>query len=384
MDAFYASVEERDDPSLRGRPVVIGADPRGGKGRGVVSTANYEARRFGIHSAMAISEAYRRCPDATFLPPDFPRYKEASRQVMAILEDYADVLQVVGIDEAYLDMTEASGGSFTRARSLARSLQAAVRRATRLTCSIGIAAGKSVAKIASDQNKPYGITCVPKADESSFMALLPVGLIPGCGPKSQRRLREEGLLTIGDLASAGREQLERLFGQHGAWLHQVATGNDLRPVESQRGPAKSLGSERTFGRDVTDLAQVQEKVEGLLSEVLASAAKRGQAFTTLNLKFRYGDFTTLSRSRSFATPMDPSDEGVAEQARLAILDLLAPLLDGRPVRLVGIRLQGLRQTPAQRSLAGYGLAAQGRPPRPSRQRQLDWSRGPLQEVLPFS
>lgn len=352
MDAFYASVHTREDPRLADVPLVVGADPRGGRGRGVVTTCNYHARRFGLHSAMPISKAYALCPQATFIRPDFSRYKPASQEVMEVLADYADVLQVVGMDEAYLDVTETTGGDWQRASSLARSLQAAVKRRTGLGCSIGVAPSKSVAKIASDHRKPHGVTVVAPGDVASFLDPLPVRLINGCGPKTAARLEEWGVPTVGELARAERTFLVERFGSHGAWLHDVANGIDDREVSASRGPGKSRGNERTYGRDQRDMDVVRASARKLLHGLLDSSDRR--AFSTVTVKLRYHDFTTLTRSHTLSVPLDP-DGDQRPLAMATVESLLDPLLDGRAVRLVGVRLSGFCARTGQRSLTGYGV-----------------------------
>lgn len=362
MDAFYAAVEVREDPRLAARPLVIGADPKGGRGRGVVSTANYAARRYGIHSAMPISKAYEACPHAAFLRPDFRKYKPASRDVMAVLERYADELEVVGMDEAYLDVTRRCGGDWDRVPSLARSLQAAVRRATGLSCSVGAAPTKSAAKIASDRHKPHGVTVVPPARLLAFLDPLPVRLVNGCGPKSAKRLAEMGYDTVGDLARADREGIRARFGKHGDWLWNVANGIDPRPVRSDRGPAKSRGNERTFPRDEADPEAVRAAAHRLLQGLLGSKRDR-RPFATLTVKLRYKDFTTLTRAQTLSVPLDPATPETAQLARATVDALLDPLLDGRAVRLVGVRLSNFSDAPGQRSLLGYGLRVGATAPR---------------------
>ncbi len=361
MDAFYAAVEARDRPELAAVPVVIGADPRGGRGRGVVSTANYPARRFGIRSAMPISEAYRRCPTAVFLRPSFNRYREASRAVMEVLADYADTLQVVGMDEAYLDVTDACGGDFERARGFARSLQAAVRRVTGLSCSVGVGPNKSVAKVASDHRKPHGVTCVRPGDVRSFLAPLPTRAINGCGPRTVDRLAELEITTVGHLAEQDPDSLEVHLGSHGRWLWAVARGIDGRPVVADRGPAKSIGNERTYLRDEADPDKVLATATGLLEELLKTAGRRSLAFSTLSVKLRYSDFTTLTRADTSLAPMDAADPDALATTGARLEALLLPLLDSRPVRLVGVRFQGLTAC-RQRTLAGYGVRVEARRP----------------------
>ncbi len=365
MDAFYASVEALDQPQLAHVPLVIGADPQGGRGRGVVSTANYAARRYGIGSAMPISEAYRRCPTAVFMRPSFRKYKQASRHVMEVLAGYADVLQVVGLDEAYLDITAASQGSFDRARGIARSLQAAVKRATGLSCSVGIAPNKSVAKVASDHRKPHGVTCVRPEDVTAFLAPLPVRALNGCGPRSVQRLAEIGIASVGDLAASDLTALEARFGSHGRWLYDVANGRDPRAVVAERGPPKSMGNERTFAQDEFDPAEVEATASGLLDGLLDNIQRHGLAFSTLSVKLRYGDFSTLTRAHTSPAPMDGGDAGSRTVIQTRLEGLLRPLLDGRPIRLVGVRLQALGPC-RQRSLTGYGVTPQAPVRRPAR------------------
>ncbi|MEA3202837.1 MAG: hypothetical protein QOI63_503, partial [Thermoplasmata archaeon] len=351
MDAFYAGVEVRDDPRLKGLPLVIGADPQGGSGRGVVCTASYEARAYGIRSAMPISQAWRAAPHATFLRPDFRKYAAESRKVMAALEAYAaldaqgrPLLQVVGMDEAYLDVTarcldDAGGIDWALARSVAQSLQAAVRRATGLSCSVGVGPSKSVAKIASDYRKPHGTTLVRPEAVADFLAPLPVGKLNGCGPKTAALLREMGLPTIGHLAATPLSLLESRLGSHGAWLHRVARGDDPRQVTADEWERKSRGNETTFPRDQADPAKVRAVAAGLLEEILEDQAERdGRPFTTVTVKLRYEDFTTLTRSHSVPAPLDAAEPDHAAQALRAVQALLGPLLDGRPVRLVGVRI----------------------------------------------
>lgn len=358
MDAFYASVEARERPHLADRPLVIGADPMGGKGRGVVSTANYAARRYGIHSAMPISRAYEACPHAVFLRPDFRKYKVASHDVMSVLERYADELEVVGMDEAYLDVTEATEGHWSRVPAFCRSLQAAVKRATGLSCSVGAAPNKATAKIASDRDKPHGVTSVPPEALAEFLDPLPVRLVSGCGPKTAARLREMGYDTIGDLARADREGIEARLGSHGTWLHAVANGIDSRPVRADRGPVKSRGNERTYLRDEPDPRKVRATALRLLDGLLGGRDRR--AFATLTVKLRYTDFTTLTRAQTLSVPLDPRDPVAPELARATVGALLDPLLDGRPVRLVGVRLSGFTEATGQCSLGRFGVLSPAR------------------------
>lgn len=357
MDAFYASVEVRDHPALKGKALVVGADPRGGRGRGVVCTASYEARRFGIRSAMPISQAYRLAPHATFVRPDFSKYSAASDAVMAVLERYADELELVGLDEAYLDVTQRCGGSWEMARSLAASLQAAVRRETGLSCSIGVAPNKSVAKIATDQRKPHGITQVLPDAIHAFLAPLPVRAANGCGPKTAAALADLGISTIGQLAATPRARLESAFGSHGAWLWHIAQGHDDRPVSADDGERKSRGNESTFMRDEEDPDVVIATALGLLDESLERNRRRESlAFATLTVKVRYSGFVTLTRAQTAPVPFEPGDPDADARARRSVTALLAPLLDGRAVRLVGVRMSGFQGKTGQRPLSAFGIA----------------------------
>ncbi len=362
MDAFYASVHAREDPALAEVPVVVGADPQGGRGRGVVSTCNYRAREYGIRSAMPISEAYRRCPRAVFLRPRFELYQAASQDVMSILERYADQdgttarLQVMGADEAYLDVSERTGGDAAEARNLARSMQAAIKRETGLSASIGIGPSKSIAKIASDYRKPHGITVVTPADVVAFLDPLPVRLINGCGPKTAARLAEWDIHSIGELASTAPGLLAERFGSHGAWLHDVANGIDDRDVVADRGPRKSRGNERTYGQDQSDPAKILAAAQKLMRGLLQSDDSRD--FATITVKIRYSDFTTLTRAHTLSIPIQPSSPDGGALAAATVDGLLRPLCDGRAVRLVGVRLSGFKENSGQRALSHYGLAVQ--------------------------
>ena len=375
MDAFYASVEQRDRPELRGKPVVVGADPRGGRGRGVVCTASYEARAHGIRSAMPISQAYRLAPHAAFVAPDFHRYHEASRKVMDLLEQYGDAVEVLGMDEAYVDATSLCLGEdgaidWTRAANLARSLQAAVRRATRLSCSVGIAGTKSAAKIATDLRKPHGVTCIPPEQAARILAPLPVGRLHGCGPKTAAALAELGIRTIADLAATPPAMLTQHFGSQGAWLLDVANGRDARTVDGTGWERKSRGNESTFLEDARNAADVVARAQDLLDELLEDQAESGSLFATLTVKIRYHGFVTLTRSQTSSLPLDAKASICRDAAATTLRALLDPLLDGRPVRLVGVRLSGFQPPTGQAFLSKFGVAWAGasgpinpRPPR---------------------
>jgi DNA polymerase IV (DinB-like DNA polymerase) len=349
MDAFYASVETLERPELANVPLVIGADPKGGRSRGVVSTCNYAARKYGIHSGMPISKAFEACPEAVFLTPNFKKYKPASQEVMEALRGYANILEVVGLDEAYLDITEKVAGEWDRVPSYCRSLQAAVKRTTGLACSVGAAPTKSAAKVASDYQKPHGSTVVAPKQLRAFLDSLPVRLINGCGPKMTAALAENGYRTVGDVARADSEYIAGRYGKHGAWIWNVANGNDPRTVHSSRGPSKSRSNERTYPRDERRPSEVLKSASGLLADLVDPERGR-RAFATISVKLRYHDFTTLTRAHTLSIPLAPGAPETLAIAQATVERLLAPLLDGRAVRMVGVRLSGFTDAPGQWSL----------------------------------
>ncbi len=327
MDAFFASVHQRDDPSLRGRPVVVGGDPRG---RGVVAAASYEARAFGVRSAMPCGEAARRCPDAVFVPPDMARYQEVSRALMTLLRGLTPWVEPLSLDEAYLDVSVLAP-TFDDASALASSLRDRVRGALGLTASVGVAPNKLVAKIASDQRKPDGLTVVRPAEVRSFLAPLPVERLFGVGPATAARLHAEGFSTIGDLAALAEADLVAVFGRQGAWLARQARGEDTRPVQPAR-RRRSLGAERTFSEDVRDAVALAARVEALADRVAASLRARSLRGRSVTVKVRYADFETVTRSHTLAAATDAPDV-----VRVTARGLLARTEAGvRPVRLVGV------------------------------------------------
>lgn len=342
MDCFYAAVHMRDDPSLAGRPVVIGGDP---EGRGVVAAASYEARAFGIRSAMPSARARRLCPQAVFLPPEFSRYRQESDALFALLRGYTPLVQTVALDEAYLDVTDHLG-AFGTATALARDIRRRVREERRLTVSIGVAPNRLVAKIASDFGKPDGLTVVPPAKVLDFLAPLPVRRLHGVGPATEAVLAEMGIETIADLRGRSPEELAERFGRHGEGLYRYARGEDERPVEVDR-ERKSLGSETTFRRDLLELPALDEVLEDLAGEVAEGLGRRGLAARTVTVKVRYGDFTTVTRSRTLPWPV----AGAAELLREAAALLRQTEAGRRPVRLLGITtsgfLQGADEAPGQ-------------------------------------
>ncbi len=350
MDAFYASVEVRDRPDLQGKPVVVGFDPREGHGRGVVLTATYEARRYGLRSAMPSTEAVRLCPDVVFVPPHHDLYAKVSSEIMATLRRFADRLEPSGIEEGYLDLTARTQGDYVRATELAKELKAAVRREHRLSCSIGIAPSKAVAKIASDFEKPDGLTVVPPDHVIEFLAPIAVRRIYGVGPKTAERLREMGLETIADIQATLREDLVESLGGFGEYLHDVAHGLDASEVVEPTGPPESISTETTFARDLETYDAVWPELEGLAKSLHDQLLHEGYAYRTVGLKVKYSDFEIHSRSRSLrvhTTDLDP----ILVLSQMMLKEVLA---SGRKVRLVGVRLSNLRERAApQATLARW-------------------------------
>ena len=336
LDAFFAAVEELDDPSLREKPLVVGGDPQG---RGVVATANYVARRYGIHSDMSCAEAKRRCPSALFIRPRHTRYGEVSREVWAAIRGVAPVVQQTGIDEGYLDLTE-QAADFLAARALAEAIQTAVRGTTSLTCSLGIASCKVVAKIASDRRKPGGVTVVPAGREATFLAPLDVRKLPGVGPRAEERLRTAEVATIGALASLTDAELGSLLpGKVGVELRDRARGIDRRRVEPGSEPPVTISHEETFDRDVAERERLHEELRRMAESLSRRLHDRGLLARTVTTKLRYGDFTTRTRSTTLPTAIDDAD-----RIHALACELLDRALEQRPgaLRLVGVGVSGLQ------------------------------------------
>ena len=350
MDAFYASVEIRDHPDLQGKPVVVGPDPRDGHTRGVVLTASYEARRFGVRSAMPCTQALRLCPEAVFVPPHHGRYGEVSREIMATLRRFADRLEPSGIEEGYLDLTARTGGDFTRATDTAKELKAAIRREHLLTCSVGVAPSKAVAKIASDFQKPDGLTVVLPDHVVEFLAPISIREVYGVGPKTADRLREMGLETIADVQRSPREDLVETLGAFGEYLHDVAFGRDSGEVVEPTGPPESISTETTFARDLETYEEIWPELEDLARSLHAQLLAERYAYRTVSLKAKYSDFEIHTRSRSLrvhTTDLEP----ILVLSQVLLKEVL---VSRRRVRLVGVRLSNLTEHPApQATLARW-------------------------------
>jgi DNA polymerase-4 len=334
LDAFFAAVEELERPELRKRPLVVGGDPHG---RGVVSTANYVARRFGIHSAMSCAEALRRCPQAIFVRPRHTLYREYSQEVWTAVREVVPLVERTGLDEGYLDFAGVAA-DFVRARAIAEAVQVSVRAATSLSCSLGVAPAKVVAKVASDRRKPGGITVVPAGTEAAFLAPFPVRALPGVGPRAEAKLAAAGVTTIGGLAALSDPDLRSLLpGAVGRMLRDRALGIDPRGLETTS-ERISISVEETFERDLEDRTLLHAELRRMAGELGQALVRDGLAARTVTAKLRYADFSIRSRSTSL-------EVGIDDPARIG--ELACALLDrglrDRPgaLRLVGVGLSGL-------------------------------------------
>lgn len=333
LDAFFAAVEELEDPSLRAKPLIVGGDPHG---RGVVATANYAARQFGIHSAMSCAEALRRCPHAVFVRPRRGVYSTYSKEVWNVVRQVVPTVERTGLDEGYLDLGEVSSG-FAEARRLAEAVQTAVRGATSLTCSLGVSTCKVVSKIASDQRKPGGLVVVPQGREAEFLAPFDARRLPGVGPRSEARLRSAGIGTIGALAALSDAQLRSLLpGKVGKLLRDRARGIDPRGLE-QQAQRVSISQEETFARDIADVEQLRAELRPMADALARHLRDAAETARTVTTKVRYPDFAIRSRSTTLPVGIDDADR---------IWELACALLDralaDRPgaLRLVGVGVSG--------------------------------------------
>jgi DNA polymerase-4 len=325
MDAFYASVEQRDRPELRGRPVAVGGSPAS---RGVVAAASYEARTFGVRSAIPMSRAVRLCPHLSIVPPDFQKYRAVSQQVFALFRSVTPLVEGLSLDEAYLDVTENAWGE-ALGMTVAQRLKAEIREATGLTASAGVAPNKFLAKIASAWRKPDGLTVIAPERVETFLQKLPVDALWGVGPVTAARLRERGVERVVDVRTADPALLREAVGSMTEWLQRLAAGNDDRPVEPNR-PAKSSSSECTYAQDLVDLDRIREEIAEMARDNAAWLRKTGRLARTVTIKVRYEDFTTITRSDTRAATSD-ADEIVGRA-----IALLAKTDAGRrPVRLLG-------------------------------------------------
>jgi DNA polymerase-4 len=342
MDAFYASVEERDDPGLRGKPLIVG----GTQGRGVVAAANYAVRRFGVRSAMPIGEALRRCPHAICVRPRMSRYAEVSRQVFAIFNDVTPLVEGLSLDEAFLDVT-GSERLLGSAESIAADIRRRIRQETGLTASVGIAPNKLLAKIASDLNKPDGMFRIGSDNLHAVLDPLPVERLFGVGPKTLATVHAAGIRTVGDLRHADEQCLWRAFGKHGKAMAERAAGIDERPVLGHR-EEKSMSAEETFSVDLRDVASLRTELTQLADRASARLRAGGMVAGTVTVKIRRGDFKTFTRQRS----IEPPSQDTATLSRIA-LALLSDWLRAQPdaaVRLLGVGCSDLRAAGGQADL----------------------------------
>jgi DNA polymerase IV len=335
LDAFFAAVEELENPALRRVPLVVGGDP---KGRGVVATANYVARGFGIHSAMSCAEAYRRCPQAVFVRPRHSLYKDYSREVWSTIREIVPTVEQAGIDEGYLDLGEVAP-AFDDARALAEAVRAVVRARTKLSCSLGVASSKVVAKVASDRRKPGGLTVVRPGKEAEFLAPFPIRILPGIGPRAEERLVAVGIKTIGDIAALEDDDLRGgvLSGKVGRELRDRARGIDRRTLEVST-ERISISQEETFERDIGDPERLHDELRRMAEKLADHLRGRGMVGRTVTTKVRYPDFAIRTRSTSLPVGTDDG-ERIGELA----CQLLDRALHDRPgpLRLVGVGVSGL-------------------------------------------
>ncbi len=332
MDAFYASVEQRDDPALRGRPVAVGGSP---ESRGVVAAASYEARAFGVRSAMPMARALRQCPDLVIVRPDFARYREASRRVMAILRSATPLVEPLSLDEAYLDVTENLWGQ-PLATEVARELKRRIRAEVGLTASAGVAPNKFLAKIASGWQKPDGLTVVSPGRVEAFLRQLPVEALWGVGPVTARKLRGIGIERLVDVRTADESLLATTVGSQANWLRRLAWGDDPRAVTPDR-PWKSISAETTYATDLKDLTGMQDELRRLAGRVAGSLQGKALGARTVTIKVRYSDFSTVTRSHTDLQ----SVSNTAEIGRRALLLLGRTEAGSRSVRLLGVGCHGL-------------------------------------------
>jgi len=331
MDAFYASVEQRDRPDLRGLPVVVGGRP---ESRGVVAAASYEARAFGVRSALPMARAVRLCPRLVIVPPDFAKYRAASQQVFEIFRSVTPLVEGLSLDEAYLDVTENAWGE-PLGMNVATRIKALIRERTALTASAGVAPNKFLAKIASGWKKPDGLTVIAPERVERFLQKLPVDALWGVGPVTAARLRERGITRLVEVRTADAELLRAAVGSMTEWLQALARGEDDRAVEPNR-PSKSSSSECTYATDLADIMQIREEIDGMARENARWLSRRGVFARTVTIKVRYSDFTTITRNDTRAPTNDP--DAIAQRA----VALLARTEAGRrPVRLLGAGVSNL-------------------------------------------
>lgn len=354
MDAFYAAVEQREHPEYRGKPVIVGSDPKEGQGRGIVATCSYEARKFGVHSALPISKAWRLCPQGIYVRPDMEKYERVSRRVMDILLDFTDMREQVSIDEAFLDVT-GSEKLFGSGAEIAGKIKRRIQDELQLTASVGVAANKFVAKVASDLKKPDGLVIVESGHEKEFLAPLPISRLWGVGPKTEAYLKSLGLERIGQISSLRQNDLAARLGKSGSHLWQLAHGFDDRPVLSEEG-CKSIGHEFTFEHDTGDLALVEATLLSLTEKVAQRLRAQGVQAHTIAIKFRESDFSTFTRRMTLDTPADTAEKifPIAKQLLKGIFR------EGVLVRLIGVSGSNLEASESSQQMSLFNAAPRQR------------------------
>jgi DNA polymerase IV (DinB-like DNA polymerase) len=344
MDHFYTAVEEREHQEYKGKPVVVGADPKEGKGRGVVSTSNYIARKVGIRSGLPISHAWKLCPEAIYLPPNFPLYTKVSNEIMQIVRKYGDKFEQWGLDEAFLDAS-LRVKDYTDAEALAKQLKREIKEKEHLTCSIGVGPNKLVAKIASDYHKPDGLTIVKENEAEAFLAPLPARRLLWVGRKTEAKLKKMGINTIGDLASFDPTVLAEVFGVMGTQMHLMARGIDRSEVEA-RTEVKSISHETTFEEDTDDAEVVLKALYALATEISKEVKVQKLFFKTITVKLRYENFETHTYSKTLAFMTDRLEDLQNTSIKL----LRTYLKQGRKIRLIGVRVSNFVKGEKQKTL----------------------------------
>ena len=348
LDAFFAAVEVRDNPDYKNKPVIVGADPKDGKGRGVISTCNYEARKYGLHSAMPISIAYKKCPHGIYLRPNFTKYHEASEKVMGIIKSTSSIFQQVSIDEAYIDISE-NCATYEEALNTAKEIQSRVLDDVGITLSIGCAPTKSIAKIASDYKKPNGITIVKPEEIKEFLSPMDITRIPGIGKKTKEYYNKQGIRIIGDIINTPLHRMIEKFGKNGKWVWDVANGLNQPKFKSSRDIRKSISKERTFYDDTSDFNLIISKLEEINEKLHIKLDKDGSYYKTISLKIRFEGFLTYTRSKSL-----PHHIQDVKKAMNVILELYQEFLNyDKKVRLVGIKLSNLSNNIKQLKISNF-------------------------------
>ena len=353
LDCFFASVHIKYNPFLKGYPIIIGADPNEGRGRGVISTCSYEARKFGLHSAMPISQAYKLCPEGVYICSghqiSFSHYHKESKKVMTLLQRYSNKFQPAGIDEAYLDVTKIWRNYGETPYGIAKEIQRSIQEKLLLPVSIGVAETKSIAKIASDLGKPEGITLVHNSELKTKIYHLPVRKIIGVGRKSEEKMNKLGIRTIGDINDISEQRLYNLFGFHGLYLKKVVSGQNFKEVGFTRGERKSISSERTFGIDQQDWKIINIKVEELIGKLVYQLHKYDLVTRTISIKIRFQGFETYTRSFSYQN--HHADEKIILNTALSLLQEFHT--NQKKIRLIGVRVSSLKDNKRQLPLTMF-------------------------------